>query len=501
MRAIVPALIMCCALLACDTENSARLNSAPANALGEIAFDDQFASTTPTDSLLSVQSNMVGTSANGKTVNLLLRYSIDPAVQNALTARAYVQFDYEAPGQEPLRVARSTIGEQLFGEVEISVPTTEENAKIVASVGGLKPDVIDDVANLEFQLPAVAKRETTDLSQVQGLQAELVEGSYESELVDGRRVHEFAIRVFDPTGSPLLGLLNNTSEQSAFQPTPSQPTPVPYSITGLEKSVSSHFSAFENNVQDIESPVTVSFTEHPLAVYMVIDASKSVVESRQSHHLLDAVSKTTIALSNNAWFDYRTFNGDVHRIDDLTELEFDTGETSATALYYAIDTTLQDIENHGSINQDKIVMVFTDGKDLASRNHYSDQFIDNAQVHEYLVQRVNQTRSSQENTLGKQMQVYTIGFYDSNSGIDATEEIRKLDAIANAGGTQASYNNFNANDIESAFAAVVHNVKGIYYLRYSSQQTSGNNTIELVVTVNGHEARVILPTSMNGLSH
>jgi len=74
------------------------------------------------------------------------------------------------------------------------------------------------------------------------------------------------------------------------------------------------------------------------------------------------------------------------------------------------------------------------------------------------------------------------------------EEIRKLDQIAAAGGTIGSYNNLNVADIDEAFAAVVQNVRGVYYLQYSSQQTPDNNQLELLVKVNGLEARLQLPT-------
>jgi len=484
MRAIVPAFLMCFALLACDTENSAKLKPDLADALGNFAFDDQFAGEPAPSTLLQVLSNMAGTSADGRTVDLVLTYILDPYVQQTLRTGAYLQFDYVAEGLPPRLVAKVPIAAELRGVGEVSVPTTDPNAKLVATIGGLIPDVIDDSGTLVVQLPAVGQRETTDLSLVTGLFAELVDGSYQSSLVDGRRVHEFAIRVIDPTAGPLADTLNGVNV----------PAEIAYSVTGLEKDVSSHFSARENGIEDIESPVSVSFTEHPLAVYMVIDASKSLVESRQSHHLLNAVSNTVIALSENAQFDYRTFNGDVSRISDLRELDFDSADASATALYYALDTALSDIEDFGSIEQDKVVMVFTDGKDLASRNHYDNDFIDNAQVHEYIVQRVDQVRRSQQTTLDRQFQVYAIGFYDNSGTIDVTDEVRKLDAIAEVGGTQTSYNNFNADDIESAFSAVVQNVKGVYYLQYSSQQTASNNKLELIVKVNGHEARVLLPS-------
>ena len=483
MRAIFTALFLSLFLLACDTQNSAiPVNQSPSTSDG-FAFDDEFGTAAATDSLLRVHSRIVGTSPDGSEADLLLTFTLDPYIRNALRASSYVQFDYVVQGSEDRLLGRQKINDELGGSLEVSVPTQDDTGKLVASVGGLLPDVIENQSTLVTQMPAILKRETTDLSRVAQVEAELVDGSYESQIINGRRVHRFAIKVTDPTAAPISELLDGTEDLAKLN----------YSISGLEQNASAHFTALENDIVDNESPVTVSFTEHPLAVYLVIDTSKSIVDSRQVHHLTSAVSNSVIALTQNANFDYRVFNGQVKRIGGIRELDFDSGDSSATALYYALDTALSDIENFGSISQDKVVMVFTDGRDLASRNHYPG-FIDNEQVHEHIVQRVDQVRKAQKSTLGRQLDVYTIGFYDEASGLDVSEEVKKLDKISAVGGTEQSYNNFNAQDIDDAFAAVVHNIRGVYYLQYSSQQTPDNNKLELLVNVNGHEARVQLPT-------
>jgi len=487
MRAIFSALIVCFALLACDTQNSAKLKattSGPDTTNGDFLFDDESAQSPSGGTLLRVNSRIVSTSPDGTEADLMLTYTLDPSVRQALQPGAFVQFEYVAPNAPSRVVGKSTINDELGGSIEVTVPTDEEDATLVATIGGLEPGVIEDQGILVAQLPAILTRETTDLSRVNDLRAELVDGSYDSELVDGRRIHRFAVRVTDPTAGPIDDLLTDNNRADDLE----------YSISGLETNAYAHFVALENGVEDVESPVTVAFTEFPLAVYLVIDTSKSIVESRQVHNLINAVSSSVVALTQNAKFDYRIFNGQVSRIVGLRELDFDTEESSATALYYALDTALSDIENFGSISQDKVVMVFTDGKDRASRNHYNGDFIDNEQVHEYIVQRVTQVRRAQQNSLGRQMDVYTIGFYQQESELDVPEEIRKLDKIAEAGGTNASYNNLNATDIEDAFAAVVQNIRGVYYLQYSSQQTPDNNKLEVLVKVNGQEARIQLPT-------
>jgi len=483
MRAILVALVFCAGLTACDRTNTATLKRAAAGGDSEFVFDDPSGGQSA-ETLLRITTSIVSTSPDGTEADLLLTYSLDPIVRTAVKVNSFVKFEYVAPDRPGQLVARTIINDELSGSVEVTVPTTDENATLVATIGGLQPGVIDNTGILVAHLPAVLTRETTDLTRVQSVSAELIDGSYESMLVDGRRVHKFAVKVIDPTAGPIDELLTENDDPASME----------YSISGLENDASTHFVALENGSVDFESPVTVEFNEHPLAVYLVIDSSKSIVDSRQAHHLSNAVSNTVIALAKNAQFDYRTFNGAVNRISGLRELEFDTADTSATALYYAIDTALADIENFGSIEQDKVVLAFTDGKDRASRNYYDESFIDNEQVHEYIVQRVNQVRSSQENVLGRQLDVYTIGFYNQDGGIDVTEEIRKLDRIANVGGTINSYNNINFSEIGRAFEAVVQNVRGVYYLQYSSQQTADDNKLELIVKVNEHEARLQIPT-------
>ena len=485
MRAIFIALIVSLSLVGCDAQNSAVLKDTAFDSTDGLVFDDETGGAPTGDTLLHVNSRIASTSADGTEADLVLTYVLDPSVREAMKPGAYVQFEYVAPDTPSWVVGRSTISDALDGSLQITVPTNDKDATLAASVIGLQAGVIEGRQILVTQIPAILARETTDLSRVNEVRAELVDGSYESELVDGRRLHRFAVRVIDPTAGPIDDLLTGAEK----------PEELEYSISGLEKNASEHFVALENGSVDNESPVTVAFTEYPLEVYLVIDTSKSIVDSRQVHNLTNAVASSVLALTQNVQFDYRTFNGQVNRITSLRELEFDSDESSATAVYYALDTALSDIENYGSINQDKVVMVFTDGKDRASRNHYNDDFIDNEQVHEYIVQRVSQVRRAQQSTLGRQLDVYTIGFYDQESGVDVPEEIRKLDQIAQAGGTKASYNNLNVSDIDDAFAAVVQNIRGVYYLQYSSQQTADNNQLELLVTIPGLEpARLQLPT-------
>lgn len=496
MRTILIALFVCSALLACDTQNSAKLNRSATSPIVDLPVDDRVAVTPSADTVLQFSTTTLSTSADGSVADLKLTYTLDPAIRFALKPGALVQFEYFAENQTPWVIARSVITDALGGSVKASVPTSDQSAKIVATVTGLLPDIIDDSqGTLAAHTWAIPKRETTDLDRVGAVQVELVDGSYESELTNGRRVHRFAIKVIDPSAGPIVDLLTDIQKQ--------QTEDQRYSISGLEKNPTTHFAAVEDGFHDGESPVTVSFTEHPLEVYMVLDISKSVVDSGLADQLSNAASNSVIKLRQGAEFDYRAFNGQVNRLDSLRDLDFDTGASSATALYYAIDTALSDIENFGSITQDKVLMVFTDGVDLASRNHYNGDFLDHDQVHQYIVQRVKQVRKEQQYTLGRQLDVYTIGFYNQDGGFDMADEVRKLNMIAEAGGTKESFNNLigtgatndgvKVDNIEDAFNTVVHNISGVYYLQYSSQQTPENNELCIQVYVNGIPGWVQLP--------
>jgi len=325
---------------------------------------------------------------------------------------------------------------------------------------------------------------------VQAVNVALVEDSYETELVDGRRIHRFAVRVTDPTAGPLT-----YEQREKLLKTGNDPDQYDYSISGLENDPQAHFRAIESNVIDEESSIDVSFTEHKLAVYLVLDSSSSLVQSGQVPKITDAVSRAVIALRNTADFTYLRFTNDVHKIEGMRELVFDTHDQSGTALYFAIDTALHEIENFGDPDQDKVVLVFTDGKDLASRNFYGKAFQSHEQVFEHVNFRVQNVVEAQQSQLNRRLQVYTVGFFDESSGANYAQQIEQLDKIAQSGNTERSYNHTDFNEIESAFAAVVQNIRGNYYLEYSSQQTLDDTNLQLEVNVNGLAPVILtLPT-------
>ena len=117
MRAFVPALIACFALLACDTQNSAKLKVDPPSQLGDFAFDDPFADAIAQESLIQFQSTVIGTSADGSIADLQVKYLLDPYIEELLTSDSYIQFEYVAAELEPTVVAKVALNGELVGEV------------------------------------------------------------------------------------------------------------------------------------------------------------------------------------------------------------------------------------------------------------------------------------------------------------------------------------------------------------------------------------------------
>ncbi len=471
MRTVLIALILCAITTACDQTNTAiprPLGTSPNGLL----FDDPDGNSRPTAaaSLLSINTQLRSTSNDGGHADLSLFYTIDNSVADQVTGATKLIIDYiNSDGQSRLisRVAANVT--QLRDEIQISVPTDDLTATIRVSLSGLRDGIPNDKSmHKTVHLPTVITRQSTDLSLlISKPLLSLVEGSYSSQLLNGRRLHRFAIQV--------EGMIEGHSEA--------------VSITGLENNVSNHFKAYEFDSIDPESSVTANYEEQNIAVYLVIDASSSIVSAGQAHNLIDAVSRSVISLAPNAEFDYRQFTNDIDRIGSLRELSFDEPGQSGTALYYGIDSALADIENFGSDDQDKVIVVFTDGDDRASRNFYP-AFLSHAQVYDYLTQRIRSVKLAQQQLLGRQLQTFIVSF--DQSAVEVDEQL--LEGLASAGGGQ-HFDHISEGDIQGAFGRIVDDIRGVYYLEYSSQQTPDNTELELELTVGDFISdRIRLPT-------
>ncbi len=472
MRKGLILLIVCFVFTACDQSNSAKVRGlTPATGGGFQEDDPTGGSTGAAQSALRINTSLRSASSDGREADLSLFYTIDNQLAASISASSTLSVEYvNSAGQSRLLTRVAANSDQLQDEIQVTVPTDDINAAVRVSLGGVRENVITGMSlNETISLPSVIRKPKTDLSLVEGQPVlSLVEGSYSSEVLDGRRLHRFAVRV----DAPLEG-----QSDEGLSP-----------ITGLETEVSQHFKAYEFNSIDSESFVTASYAENQLAVYLVIDVSGSIVSSRQAHNLLDAVARSVIALAPNAEFDYRVFANDVYRINSLRDINFDEPRNSGTALYYSVDTALVDIENYGADDQDKIMVVFTDGDDRASRNFYP-AFLDHEQVFEYLNQRITNVSTVQDKLLERQFHTYFVSFDQSSE--DVNEEA--LATLAEAG-NGLHYDHITDGDIQGAFAKIVNNVRGMYYLEYSSQQTPDDTLLEISVKIGEESQRITLPT-------
>jgi len=317
------------------------------------------------------------------------------------------------------------------------------------------------------------------------MHVELVPGSYNSEVVGDRREHRFAVRVLakyndlasqQSTNCEALSL--EDIESGTLQP-----------VIGLDKKADANFVALEYGEADVESPVTVSYSKESLGVYLVMDVSSSVVESRVAHYMLDAVSRSVISLAQFSDFNYRIFGTNVYELGSLRDINFDDPAGSGTALYYSIDTALDDIENYAPAGQNKIIIAISDGHDLASRNFYP-AFKSHEQVREHIAQRIVNVQEGQNQFYDSQLQAYFLelpGAGDSGSSGDNMQMLAQL-----SGGTH-----FDASDrqgLQESLQTITDHVGGSYDLVYSSQQTPDDTELELRVHAGGCAFTIPLPT-------
>ena len=175
----------------------------------------------------------------------------------------------------------------------------------------------------------------TSLDDVASVDLQVIPGSYSSALINEngiqRRVHYFSAQVFDQ---------NNVS------------------ISGLDTDTQKYFRAYEDGNFDVESGVTVDSRQNQIRVYLIIDVSSSITQADAVEALREAAAQTVLSLSSFSSFNYREFSGNVRKLSNLRELNFEEN-ISATALYRSVDSALSDIEMDAS-EEDIVVVAFTD---------------------------------------------------------------------------------------------------------------------------------------------
>ena len=110
-------------------------------------------------------------------------------------------------------------------------------------------------------------------------------------------------------------------------------------------------------------------------------------------------------------------------------------------------------------------------------------------MQEYIEQRLRNVKQAQDQFYGQQLDTY---FVSLGSNVDS-EALQKL--ATESGGLYLP--TFENSAIENAFAGVTNNIRGVYYLEYSSQRTSISEDLELTVTIGDHSDVVFIDVPDN----
>lgn len=340
------------------------------------------------------------------------------------------------------------------GEVVVVVPaneTSQVTAVAAVQVEGETGDTeISEETHAVLGIDLSNSVRATDLGLVRDFSSELVRGSYDSQIVASRRLHRFAVRVYD---------------QECV------------SIRGLDEDVGKFFTLLEDSFADSESPVTYDSRNNFINVYFVLDASSSITPSDQVQ-ILSAARYASDRLRDDYVVDFRQFSGDIARLNSFRDYRPDVGQ-SATAFYYAIDTVLEEIDARGANEDYNVIIGFTDGIDLASRNHFGLAF-SHDDVKRLVRDKVAQFRSSPglQRGSGLELHVLSVGDVESERG--------NLTALAAAGGGQHVFA-ADSSSLEPLLESLVNRVLSTYHLQYSSQQIASDTSLELDIDINGIE--------------
>ncbi|MBX2836245.1 MAG: hypothetical protein KTR35_05285 [Gammaproteobacteria bacterium] len=473
MRTFSLILAVCVVLLGCEGDRLSGVDiPGPEESHG---FQDDL------PSAVQLGHRMVSTSRTADEVDLEVSYVIDGAVSQQLHPNSRLRFDLFYADGSSHHLSTVSVGPTLTsGEIEVTIPLSLGAERIVSQLIGMSSDAVTELNPYgSILLPELLSLSNTDLGEYYDFSVALIPGSYVSSVQGNRRLHRFAVEV---TGQRKD--VADSSDHSRDY------------ITGLEEQVSEHFKIWEGSIVDVESPVTVSHEDERVSVYFVMDASSSVVEGGTAHHVLDAVSRLAIALAPVAEFDYRAFSEDVRYLNSLRELEFDTGASSGTAFYHALNTALDDIEHRGPASRDSVLIGITDGIDRSSLNYYYPTFTTHEQVSEFVSQRVNNIRQMQSEDYHRNLvgHIVSLGVSEQDPNID----FDGLNTFSTDSSMKHTFINRLSNiDIQQKFEALTRSIRGVYYLEYSSQQVPEVDSLSLSWTIGEEAGELLIRPSAN----
>ena len=256
--------------------------------------------------------------------------------------------------------------------------------------------VPDITTHSVVNLGLILGRDTTPIDRLISVNLELVRDSYTASNIDNRREHNFSVSV---RGRLNLGL------------NPDSPTAIltkPASVTGLIDDGMQPFTVIESGVVDIESPLTVTDERKDPLVYLVMDASSSLLNSECADDLYHAVSSTVITLAPAVNFEYRIFDTDVYEVESTLDFQPIASAASGSALYYALDTVVEDISEWEHPDRDIFIIAYSDGLDLASWNHYNFSTRDEVVAH--VGDRLSSLAQLHQTNNNRSLRTFLVGF-------------------------------------------------------------------------------------------
>ena len=348
---------------------------------------------------------------------------------------------------------------------ELVLPLSDELTSVVLAVAldatADSPSPLWTHGSAPLELPKKLLQAAAEPAS--SLYPHLVPGSYVSRIKDGRREHRLALRVLDQ---------NCRSVPRIKQREPGANGPGDLTI-------------LENDRVDSESSLEVTHGHNEITLYLVIDVSSSIGDD--APQVVDAAQSVTEIFESRGYLvDIRQFSGTVTRLASLEDLRFETGE-SATAMYYAIDTVLDDIGQRSANSDHNAILVLTDGQDYASRNYYRGA-LDTSAVYTYLQQRIAEIRDSglkslEPNPFGAGLELHTVSV--DRYGNQPVDHQRLEELSWEGGGMYTPLADFH--EIKPAFDAVSNAILDTYHLTYSSQQRPNDTALSVRIRTQGLE--------------
>ncbi len=428
---------------------------------------------------LNVRQELRGVNADGENAVIRVSWSLTDQGINALQPNSQVRLRAMRDDTPAEVIETQPVSEETpAGTIDVPVNTeADANTQWYIELDRANLTAVPGITNYSvLNLSHILSRNTTALDKLQSVELSLVPESYSAENIGNRREHEFTVAVsgeLDIGPDPENSGENRT--KSVF-------------VTGLLKDGAQPFILRESGILDTESPLSVTDQRKDPLVYLVMDASSSMMDSECSDDLYHAISSTVITLAPSVNFNYRIFDNEVYEVESTLEFLPIEGEASGSALYYALDTVVADIEKWENRDRDIFIIAYSDGLDLASWNHYN--FASRDAVVAHVGRRLHSISQQHFQFNGRTLKTFLMGF-DPRTGSEAEE----MYYLATRGGGE--YIQLNRDDcnasivlqnsdsdvvtdkIEETFLSLTDHISSVYHINYSSQQTHGHSQLSL----------------------